>query len=644
MAGQPRLSAFIGRSFLPQDEALWMEVRTLLESFKPLDFAFEDAKEAQPLGVSDKVRAGIDRNDVYIGILSHRDLVVDQAAGIFGVLLSIVPSRKRWSPPPWVVQESGYALGVKKRVVLLIEEGVQFPTSNLDADREWISFRREAIQNIAPRLSALINHLIAERLPVVPAAVAPVSAPEAPAPTEKDDALASRESSSLFEDILELVEKDPSVETDRAFDERVRALEDGQFKLWVPYFFLSRKAIKGDKSSLEKLSATVNGEPGNVAARSNLASYHEHFDQPLEAARILLENLPAASPGGQARLMRQAAHALSKAQAHDRAIAVLGDLIKQQGGSAATFTSVADVAGAMLDRSLELAALERALVFEPGNSGLRFRLAFAYSAQNNYALGMYHYKVRLSQRPDPAALNNLGVAYESLKMPGKEIESYLKAAPENELAKANLSHAYLERGFLSTAEELAGAVLAAGQIESVERDRSASVLQQVTSKRGEETEKEENILRDARREADFRATFAEAHFDDGGAQLVPGLFGTPHGQLALRQDGDRLAGTATIREKAPQSLFASMVPGGATREQTRVLKLEGTVDHRAGSFTLSTEITPDGLLAIPERSEVECLFVIALDGRSLEVLEKGKEASKVYTAQLAPPITHSLSI
>ena len=72
MAGQPRLSAFVGRSFLPQDEGLWVEVRTLLESFKPLDFAFEDANEAQPLGVSDKVRAGIDRNDVYIGILSHR--------------------------------------------------------------------------------------------------------------------------------------------------------------------------------------------------------------------------------------------------------------------------------------------------------------------------------------------------------------------------------------------------------------------------------------------------------------------------------------------------------------------------------------------------------------------------------------------
>jgi hypothetical protein len=178
-----RLRAFVGRSFLAADEGLWLEIRALLESLKPLGFLFEDAKEATPRPVSEKVRLAIDRNDVYIGILSRRDELVDYG----GFRRFFSPPRRRWSPPPWVVQESGYALGVEKRVVLLIEEGVEFPTASLDADREWISFNRGAVPLIAPRLVALINHLIAERLPALPTGgAAQVIAPEAPpTPTEK---------------------------------------------------------------------------------------------------------------------------------------------------------------------------------------------------------------------------------------------------------------------------------------------------------------------------------------------------------------------------------------------------------------------------------------------------------------------------
>lgn len=63
-----RLRAFIGRSFLPSDERVWTEIREVLDALAPLGFVYEDAKEAQPKAVSEKVRGGIDRNDVYIAI------------------------------------------------------------------------------------------------------------------------------------------------------------------------------------------------------------------------------------------------------------------------------------------------------------------------------------------------------------------------------------------------------------------------------------------------------------------------------------------------------------------------------------------------------------------------------------------------
>ncbi len=112
---QVRLRAFVGRSFLRNDEGLWLEIRALLESLRPIGFVFEDAQEAQPRAVSEKVRAGIDRNDVYLGILSRRDQIMGQSGILRFIVSRFLDGRQRWSPPPWVVQESGYALGAGRR-------------------------------------------------------------------------------------------------------------------------------------------------------------------------------------------------------------------------------------------------------------------------------------------------------------------------------------------------------------------------------------------------------------------------------------------------------------------------------------------------------------------------------------------------
>ncbi len=184
-----RLKAFVGRSFLDQDDSVWREIRDILESLRPIGFQFEDAKESQPRAISAKVREAIDRNDMYIGILTRRAPIQSETpvSPIYRRLLAAISARSivaQWSPPSWVVQESGYALGKGKQVLLLIEDGVDFPSSNLDADREWISFKREAIPECAPRLVAIISNLIGAALPPVPAGLQ-VSPPEAPATPEE---------------------------------------------------------------------------------------------------------------------------------------------------------------------------------------------------------------------------------------------------------------------------------------------------------------------------------------------------------------------------------------------------------------------------------------------------------------------------
>jgi len=75
MGGDQRpvwIKAFVGRSFLTEDEAVWNEIRRVLVSLRSFGLAFEDASEPQPRPISQKIREGIERNDLYLGIFTRR--------------------------------------------------------------------------------------------------------------------------------------------------------------------------------------------------------------------------------------------------------------------------------------------------------------------------------------------------------------------------------------------------------------------------------------------------------------------------------------------------------------------------------------------------------------------------------------------
>src|SRR5690348_8297609 len=99
---EPRLKAFIGRSFLPADKQLWHDLRDVLDTFKPIGFVYEDAKEAQVRPVSDKVRALIEQNDIYIGVLPRRYPIYvppTSLLGRCGILSAFAPTQ--WATSEW---------------------------------------------------------------------------------------------------------------------------------------------------------------------------------------------------------------------------------------------------------------------------------------------------------------------------------------------------------------------------------------------------------------------------------------------------------------------------------------------------------------------------------------------------------------
>lgn len=236
---QRRLSAFVGRSFLPEDETLWTEIRALLDSLAPLGFVYEDAREAQPRGVSEKVRLGISRNDVYIGILSRRQRLAARSTTL-SLVSALRRQHREWATSPWVIQESGYALGAGRRVLLLIEDAVHFPVANLDADREWISFRRDALKEMGPPLTSIIANLLAETLPPQPA-TEQLAAPLAPAASDQPSVPSSEQ--ATFIDIRRLIDQGEFRRADEAFEKYAAAHEDLNFRTWLSRFYARLKAI-----------------------------------------------------------------------------------------------------------------------------------------------------------------------------------------------------------------------------------------------------------------------------------------------------------------------------------------------------------------------------------------------------------------
>lgn len=145
-----RIGAFIGRSFQPEDEPVWQEVEKILNALTPLGFVFEDARIRQPRPVSEKVREGIERNEIYIGILTRRAPIEAFVGNIsFGRrFLAVCRGQSlatSWATSSWVIQESGFALGRSKKLLLIVENGVDFPLTDLAADAEKIPFDRRSI-------------------------------------------------------------------------------------------------------------------------------------------------------------------------------------------------------------------------------------------------------------------------------------------------------------------------------------------------------------------------------------------------------------------------------------------------------------------------------------------------------------------
>ena len=639
----PRIKAFVGRSFHQSDEPTWLAIRKVLESLRPIGFVFEDAQEAQLKPISEKVRHGIERNDIYLGILMRRLPIEihDPKASFWKRIVSAMRSPVRpsqWTPSEWVVQESGFALGRSKKVLLLIERGVAYPTTDLDADTEWISFDRDSVPECSSPLVQMIANLIAEELPVVTPSVLVAQPSETIIDDEHPKEAKER---AKFGELMGLLDRKEFDRADKEFKIYLDAQPEGHFKQVLPSFYLAEKYVRGDTESLKKLKDLSLNEPENFDAITQLARCYRSFKAYGEAAKILLEGAASAPLRSKARLLRAAASDLAEDKQYDRSIQLIVELLPElthPEDLRLTFLALADVAKHQGDRDLESATLERALDASPADSIVRFRLAYLYGEMNKHHLAIYHYQLLVDQARDPMALNNLGVSFAALNLKGKEIEMYEAAKNEISLARANLSHAYIDRGFLEAGEDLA-VQLTANEEDKNTRGRATQALERIAEIRSKEDATERMVLDDTRVERVFGAAFAAA-FVGPPSTPIKGTFETPHGRIPFRQEKEKIIGNVEFREEMVEgfgALFQSVIPplpGASPKFKVRTLRFSANVFGRAGRFRLEiSEREENSIFDIPKSSVVEGLLIISEDGESLEVLEEHDKKVKTYTAR-----------
>lgn len=631
-----RIKAFVGRSFLEADEIVWYEVRKILESLRPIGLTFEDAKEAQLRPVSEKVRQGIERNDFYIGILTRRLPLPEQPVELsllkrIGIAFSRPTEPSRWTTSNWIIQESGFAIGKGKRTLLLIEKAVDFPSADLDGDTEWVPFDRTIVSQCSNRLVAMITDMISQNLPTVQESVQVLPPKEAEAPEEQQVDPSER---GDFSRVIELLDEGQFQKADEEFETFIGS---GKMTPWWHYFYLRLKAVRGHAASLQELKKVVLGEPQNVDARSEFAAYYRHFEEHKQAAQILLNEIETIPEELQPKLLRLAADELAKDKQYDAGLKIVRDLIldlKDISELRLTYLSLADIAKLQSDRELESAALEHVLDLDPSDSESRFRIAYLYGQMENHRLAAYHYKLRLDQGREATALNNVGVAYDALKLPGKGIDAFTRASGDSWLAKANLSHAYIDRGFLAEAEKLASEVTRADCDETA-RNRAIGALRRISSTRSKEQETEEKVLADAKNERGFRSAYVQAFVGPSGT-TINGLFEIPHGTLSFKQAGSQLLGEGKVEERTLTGLIVPLLTEPSSHIKVRNVKFKADIIERSGRFKIETDETQkQTLLSSLVSPAAHGLLILAADGESFEVLEEEEKRVKIWTARKA---------
>lgn len=556
----PKITAFIACSFSDEDKAKIHSIKAFLESFRNLGFICRTAERAEVESVSKKVRGMIDESDVFVGIFTRRHPIHPPLVGL-KTAIRILRGQlvaTDWSAPPWVLQESGYALKARKELILFREFGVEIP--GLQGDLEYIPFDPSNPVDAFQKASEMINRLVARAsgisVETVVASVAESKETEiALSPPHAEQAPPQTETflDHYNEMLVHLFARDWEA-ADEAYQKIINRLreKDAELVTWFQTSYQRERFKAGHPDALDALKSRSADNPTDPFPLGMLGLCFSELEQYTEAAECFKSAFALAGPDDAVRYQIRAADCLRLAKKLDESREILLNAwVRTKDGSGELKYEILRALYNVLKVSGEVysafAVGEMALHENPTRADFRFSLALDYDTPGYYELFLRHYKLICEREPENAsALHNLGVAYSRLQLPISSVSRLKGALALGETLSASaLGNVYLNAGLVDEAVK----VLKDAQNKEGCEPQVIESLSTVYERQKKETEEEVSKLGMAKEQQDFLVSFGRGFLSDDNPPLA-GKWEFPFGIISLQFSSGKLIGETVIQEPA----------------------------------------------------------------------------------------------
>jgi hypothetical protein len=644
----PKITAFVARSFNQEDEPKIEPIVSFLRSFRGAGFFAETAERAEVESVSKKVRDMIDASDVFVGIFTQRWPVYEKRLSLrLAIRLALGWSKvEEWVAPPWVIQESGYALKAitsKRKMILFREKGVVLPS--LQGDLEYIEFDADDFAGAFHKASEMINGLLSEASGTVIETVVhsnPPAADEEAGKTLSQLEQPVTKPAGIGQYYFEMREALNAKEWDAA----TKAFESGLTLITEPVVGIFWKAmyqrfryVAGQPDGFEALKALAEENPESPEPLSSLSICFDHFQEYGKSAEYAFKAAQLTEGTEAMDYLTTAAKALRKANMPEKALKVLLDVSKNPTSNEVSNINLRKELYVLLKDKKEFymafGIAEWTLHENPGAQDFRFSLAYDYAEETFDDLSLFHYQILRDNDPNnQGVLNNLGVACSKLNLPILSVDSYAEAFQKgNTLAADNLARRYLETGFTSDAANLVKDAMKHDNYEP----RLAGTLAAIDESRKKEEDLEKTSLMEAEKRRRFFIKLGEGYPQDVPA--AEGTWSFPDVNIFVGLKDGALSGQTQVRVDLPPSSLGTLYGTPATtRQVARKISFTGKVEGRVCKFRLETEtLSDDSFTTLSQmlgtgKPSREGYLVFSADGSSAEVCElKNGKPSKFYS-------------
>lgn len=131
-------TSFVGHSFAKSDESVNDSIVAFLTS---LGIKVVTGERPKADSISEKVKREIDDQAIFVGVFTRRDKIA---------------RKPKWTTSPWVIDEKAYAIGRRKKLILIKENGVG-SIGGIQGDYEFLEFTRDDLSSLLTRLLQLFD-------------------------------------------------------------------------------------------------------------------------------------------------------------------------------------------------------------------------------------------------------------------------------------------------------------------------------------------------------------------------------------------------------------------------------------------------------------------------------------------------------